>query len=226
MKKKKEDLQVPETVEVPALEGQEEVVVPDEQAMGQINPLFVPQFFDVLRDNVFNANRIIWITSEIAYPSVQMVIQKLAYYNDGTKNPIIIMLNSPGGCCDVGWAIIDMMEALKKAGVIIYTVCLGSCSSMATEILAAGSKGYRYAYPSSRIMMHQAGTYGIGGKLKELSNEVKEIEYWTELSVKYLQKVTGKSHKEIAEAMSYDNYMSSSEARKFGLVDKVSAFMP
>lgn len=192
-----------------------------------INPLVIPSYFNNIRENYYDGNKIIWLTDEIEWPIITEVIQKLNYYDDGTKTPIYIYIASPGGLCDAGWALIDTIEALKRKHIEVNTICVGSCSSMGAVILSAGTKGHRYAFPSSRIMIHQAGVgaFGIGGKLDEIANEVRELKYWTELSVKYLAKVTNKSEQEITKAMTYDNYMNAKEAIKFGIIDKAKVVL-
>jgi ATP-dependent Clp protease protease subunit len=96
---------------------------------------------------------------------------------------------------------------------------------MAAVILAAGSVGERYAFPSSRIMIHQAGVELTGGKLDDIANTTRELQYWTDTTAKYLSKVTKKPVKDIEKELCYDNYMSPTEAKKFGIIDKVDVFM-
>lgn len=190
-----------------------------------VNPMVIPGFFNNIRGNYYDGNRIIWLTQDVDWPIITEVMQKLNFYDDGSKDPIYIYVASPGGLCDAGWALIDMIEAIKKKGIEVNTICAGSCSSMAAVILASGSKGHRYAFPSSRIMIHQAGIQLCGGKLDEMANEVKELQYWTDLCVKHFSKVCGKPEKEVEKAMAYDNYMSAKEALKFGIIDKVKVVL-
>lgn len=192
-----------------------------------INPMAIPDLFNNIRNNYYVGNRIIWLTGEIDWPVITEVMKYLNFYEDGSKDPIYIYISSPGGLCDAGWALIDMIEKIKKKGIDVYTICAGSCSSMAAVILAAGTKGCRYAFPSSRIMIHQAGSgwFGPGGKLDEMANEVRELQYWTDLTAKYFAKVSGKSIKDCQKSLSYDNYMSAPEAKKFGIIDKVDVVL-
>ena len=190
-----------------------------------VNPMVIPGFFNNIRGNYYDGNRIIWLTQDIDWPIITEVMQKLNFYDDGSKDPIYIYVASPGGLCDAGWALIDMIEAIKKKGIEVNTICAGSCSSMAAVILASGTKGHRYAFPSSRIMIHQAGITLCGGKLDEMANEVKELQYWTDLCVKHFSKVCNKLEKEVEKAMAYDNYMSAKEALKFGIIDKVKVVL-
>ncbi len=198
---------------------------PAAMAAQQLNPMIIPDFFNNIRNNYYVANKIIWLTSFIEWPLITEVMRRLNFYDDGSKEPITLYLASPGGECDAGWALIDLMEKIKKHGTPIRTICAGSCSSMAAVILAAGSIGERYAFPSSRIMIHQAGVELTGGKLDDIANTTRELQYWTDTTAKYLSKVTKKPVKDIEKELCYDNYMSPTEAKKFGIIDKVDVFM-
>ena len=198
---------------------------PAAMAAQQLNPMIIPDFFNNIRNNYYVANKIIWLTSFIEWPLITEVMRRLNFYDDGSKEPITLYIASPGGECDAGWALIDLMEKIKKHGTPIRTICAGSCSSMAAVILAAGSIGERYAFPSSRIMIHQAGVELTGGKLDDIANTTRELQYWTDTTAKYLSKVTKKTVKDIEKELCYDNYMSPTEAKKFGIVDKVDVFM-
>ena len=198
---------------------------PAAMAAQQLNPMIIPDFFNNIRNNYYVANKIIWLTGFIEWPLVTEVMRRLNFYDDGSKEPITLYLASPGGECDAGWALIDLMEKIKKHGTPIRTICAGSCSSMAAVILAAGSVGERYAFPSSRIMIHQAGVELTGGKLDDIANTTRELQYWTDTTAKYLSKVTKKPVKDIEKELCYDNYMSPTEAKKFGIIDKVDVFM-
>lgn len=196
-----------------------------EAQMQQLNPMVIPDYFTNIRNNYYVANKIIWLTGFIEWPVITEVMRRINFYDDGSKDPITLYLSSPGGECDAGWALIDMIEKVKKHGVTVRTICAGSCSSMAAVILAAGTKGERYAFPSSRIMIHQAGIELTGGKLDDIANTTKELQYWTDISAKYISKVSGKSVKEVEKELCYDNFMSANEAKKFGLIDKIDVYM-
>lgn len=190
-----------------------------------MNPMVIPDFFNNIRNNYYVANKIMWITGFIEWGLITEVMRRLNFYDDGTKDPITLYVASPGGECDAGWALVDMIEKLKHKGITVKTICAGSCSSMAAVILAAGSKGERYAFPSSRIMIHQAGIELTGGKLDDIANTTKELQYWTDLTAKYISKVSGKKVKEVEKELCYDNYMTPSEAKKFGIIDKIDVVL-
>ena len=219
--KKAEIKAIPETGVAALVDGDAEAAI--EQ---HVSPMAIPDYFNNIRNNYYVANRVIWLTDDIEWPVVTEVLKRLAFADDTTGDPIWLFIGSCGGLCDAGMALVDMIERLKKKKIIVNTVCVGSCSSMAAVILSSGSKGHRYAYPSSRIMIHQASVMMAGGSYAEMQNEANELRYWTETIAKAFAKVTGKHIKEIEKAMSYDNYMSAVEAKKFGLVDKIEAVIP
>lgn len=197
-----------------------------EQAEGQpVNLGELGNYFDIVRNNYFEVNRVIFIIGPITWENMIHVIQKLSFYDDGSKNPITIYISSPGGECDAGFAVIDCMNKLKSKGIVINTICMGSCSSMASVILASGTIGNRYAFPSSRIMIHQAGIEATGGKLQDIQIIQHELQVWTDCMNKIFKKQTNKTIDELKQLTSFDNYMSATEAKRIGLVDHVNAKM-
>lgn len=224
LKKKKEKDQPKQMPE----EGVEALVDGDVEKAEEVgvDPMAIPDYFNNIRNNYFVANRVIWLTDDIEWPIVTDVLKRLAFADDKTGDPIWLFIGSCGGLCDAGMALVDMIESLKRKGVIVNTVCAGSASSMAAVILSSGSQGHRFAYPSARIMIHQARVLMAGGSYDEMQNEANELKYWTDVIAKMLAKNSGQKVSEIAKAMAYDNYMSATEAKKFGLIDKVEAIIP
>lgn len=178
-------------------------------------------YFDVVRNNYFEANRTIFIVGLISWEIGISVIQKMSFYSNISKEPITIYISSPGGECDAGFAIIDCINKMKSKNIDINTICMGSCSSMASVILANGTIGKRYAFPSSRIMIHQAGIDAVGGRLNDINIIQHELQIWTDNMNRIFKKQTGKDLNELKTLTSYDNYMSAYEAKKLGLIDKV-----
>lgn len=212
--------EVEQPAEVPATPEE----VPQQEEQGQAIDLgTMGGYFEQLRQNYFEIKRTMWVVGAINWEVAIKIIQRLSFYRTQKENkePITIYISSPGGECDAGFAIIDAIEELKKFGVEVHTVCCGSCSSMASVILASGSKGHRYAFPSSRIMIHQAGIELFGGKLKDIEIVHKELQIWTDNMNKIFKKQTGKNLDELKKMIEYDNYMSASEAKKLGLIDKI-----
>lgn len=185
----------------------------------------IGNYFDVVRNNYFEANRVIFLVGPITWEIGIQVIQKLSFYGNTAKEPITIYISSPGGECDAGFAIIDCINELKRKNIEVNTICIGSCSSMASVILANGTIGHRYAFPSSRIMIHQAGIEAAGGKLKDIQIIQHELQVWTDNMNKIFKKQTGKTVDELKTLTSFDNYMSATEAKKLGLIDQVKTKM-
>lgn len=208
-------------VEVPTQETEQ---APEQDEGGQTVDLgSMGNYFEQVRQNFFEIKRTMWVVGTIDWEIAIRIIQRLSFYRTQTdcKDPITIYLSSPGGGCEAGFAVVDAIEEIKKFGVQVNTVCCGSCSSMASVILASGTKGCRYAFPSSRIMVHQAGIDLFGGKLKDIEIVHREVQNWTDAMNKIFKKQTGKNLEELKKMIEYDNYMSANEAKKIGLIDKV-----
>lgn len=229
-KKKTENPEVkPETkpVEVPVKPEKEKNTAEPEQQKTQSadssNPMFVADALNIFMDNYFVGKRAIWILGEIGDIDSTEAIRQLNYWNDGSKKPVYIFLNSPGGNCVTCLSIIDSMNALKAAGHIVYTINVGACYSAAATIFTAGSKGYRYAYPSSRLMFHQSRYFGLDAELKADDLELfkKELEIFNANVLNLIAEATGKTKAEIKTLLASDTYISAQEAKKMNIVDKI-----
>lgn len=201
----------------------------DEQSKTQVvdnNPMFIADALNIFMDNVFIGQRAIWLLGEIGDIDSTEAIRQLNYWNDGTKRPVYIFLNSPGGNCITCLSIIDSINALKAAGHIVYTINVGACYSAAATIFTAGSKGYRYAYPSSRLMFHQGRYFGLDSELKADDLELfkKELEIFNANVLNLIAKATGKTKLEIKALFKSDTYISAQEAKKLNIVDKIKVF--
>ena len=163
-------------------------------------------------------DRIIFIDGEINdYTADLAVAQILFLESENPEKDISIYINSPGGSVTAGLAIYDTMKYVKCD---IQTICMGQAASMAAILLAGGTKGKRYALPSSRVMIHQPRG-GVEGQESDISILAKEIIRLKKLSIEYLASDTGKTVIKIAEDIERDYYMSSKEAMEYGIVDHV-----
>lgn len=213
--------------EVPAKPEKEKKAAEPEQPKVQpadsSNPMFVADALNIFMDNFFVGQRAIWILGEIGDIDSTEAIRQLNYWNDGSKKPVYIFLNSPGGNCVTCLSIIDSMNALKAAGHIVYTINVGACYSAAATIFTAGSKGYRYAYPSSRLMFHQSRYFGLDAELKADDLELfkKELEIFNANVLNLIVEATGKTKAEIKALLASDTYISAQEAKKMNIVDKI-----
>lgn len=163
-------------------------------------------------------DRIVFIDGEINDALANLVVAQILFLE--SENPdkdISIYINSPGGSVTAGLAIYDTMKYVKCD---IQTICLGQAASMAAILLAGGSKGKRYALPSSRVMIHQPRG-GVEGQESDISILAKEIIRLKKLSIEYLSNDTGRKVAKIAEDIERDCYMSADEACKYGIIDHV-----
>ena len=149
--------------------------------------------------------------------SNSVVAQLLFLEADNHDNDITVYINSPGGLVSSCLAIYDVMNYIKPD---ISTVCVGQAASAAAFILAAGTKGKRYALVNSRIMLHQVSA-GADGNIQDVKIQVKEFERANEIMLRELTRMTGHSIKKIQNDLNRDYYMSSVEAEKYGIIDKV-----
>lgn len=184
-------------------------------------------YFDTCRQNFFEIKRVVWMVDILDRLQALGIIQKLLFWGDQEDKsvPIKFYISSPGGEVNSGFAIVDMIEELKRKGFTIETVCVGECCSMASVILAAGSPGHRFAFPLSRIMIHESGVMETGGKYSDMRTVTKELQISTDNMAKIYSKATGKTFDECKSAMNHDYYMSASEAKKFGIIDKIKTVL-
>jgi len=145
--------------------------------------------------------------------TAQMIL--LEYENP--EKDIIVYINSPGGYVSAGMAIYDTMQHIRPD---VVTICVGSCISMAAVLLAAGTKGKRYALPHSRIMLHQP-MGAATGQSSDIQIHAKEIVRTREQLAEVVAKHSGRSIAEVREKTDRDFYMSAQEALEFGIVDEI-----
>lgn len=163
-------------------------------------------------------DRIIFIDGEINDGTADLAVAQILFLE--SENPdkdISIYINSPGGSVTAGLAIYDTMKYVKCD---IQTICMGQAASMAAILLAGGTKGKRYALPSSRVMIHQPRG-GAGGQETDVAIIAKEILRLKKLSIEYLAKDTDKSIEKISKDIERDYFMSASEAMEYGIIDHV-----
>ena len=169
-------------------------------------------FSRLLRD------RILFIGTPIDDNVANLVIAQLLYLQmEDAKKDIHLYINSPGGVVTGGMAIYDTMNFLQCD---IVTYCLGMAASMSTVLLAAGTKGKRFALPNSRVMIHQPSG-GAGGQTADIAIAAREILRWRKTLNETLAKHTGKTADQLEKDSDRDYYMSAQEAKDYGIVDHV-----
>jgi ATP-dependent Clp protease protease subunit len=163
-------------------------------------------------------DRIIFIDGEINDASADLAVAQILYLeSENAEKDISIYINSPGGSVTAGLAIYDTMQYVKCD---IQTICMGQAASMAAILLAGGTPGKRYALPSSRVMIHQPRG-GVEGQESDISILAKEIIRLKKLSIEYLAEKTKKSVEQVSKDIERDFFMSSEEAKEYGIVDHV-----
>lgn len=163
-------------------------------------------------------DRIIFIGTPIDDAVANLVIAQMLFLQmEDPKKDIHLYINSPGGVVTGGMAIYDTINFLQCD---VVTYCIGMAASMATVLLAGGTKGKRFALPNSRVMIHQP-TGGASGQTADIAIQAKEIIRWRRTLNEIIAKHTGKTADEVEKDSDRDYYMSAQEALKYGIVDKV-----
>jgi len=162
--------------------------------------------------------RIIFLGQEIDDELANQIIGVLLYLDsEDTSKPIYLYINCPGGSVIAGLAIFDCINHVKSE---VVTINLGLAASMASFIMAAGSKGKRLALPNSRIMIHQP-MGGAQGQAEDIKVEAAQIMRIRDNLVKMYSMMTGQTQETITRDLDRDNFMSAQQALEYGLVDKV-----
>ncbi len=163
-------------------------------------------------------DRIIMLPDQVDNASASVIIAQLLYLEgqDPDKD-ISFYINSPGGSVSAGLAIYDTMQYIKCD---VSTICIGMAASMGAFLLAAGTKGKRYALPNSEIMIHQP-LGGTQGQATDILIHARHIEKTRNTLNQILAEKTGQSLETIERDTERDNFMSAEEALKYGLIDKV-----
>lgn len=161
--------------------------------------------------------RIIFINGEINDTMSNLVISELLYLDSLNNNTIDIYINSPGGSVTSGLAIIDTMNFIKSD---IRTTVTGIAASMASIILASGTKGMRYSLKNSEVMIHQP-LGNVGGQATDIEIQAKRIIDKKKMLNKMLANLTNQPLKKIERDTERDKYLSSKEALEYGLIDVI-----
>ena len=163
-------------------------------------------------------DRIIFIGTPIDDYIANLVIAQMLFLQMENKSQDInVYVNSRGGYVSAGLAIYDTMQFVHCD---VATYCIGQASSMAALLLAAGTKGKRYALPNSRIMIHQPAG-GAQGTASDIKIQAEEIISLKKRMNNLFSKHTGQPYDKVAKDSDRDYFMSAEEAKKYGLVDEV-----
>ena len=162
--------------------------------------------------------RIVFIVGHITDSVASLVTAQLLYLeSENPKKEIHLYINSPGGLVTAGLGIYDTMQYIKSE---VSTLCIGQACSMASFLLASGQKEKRFSLPNSRIMVHQPSA-GFQGQATDIEIHANEVLSLKKRLNEIYSKHTGQSVNEIKVALERDNFMTSENAKSFGLIDKV-----
>ncbi|MFA7533602.1 MAG: ATP-dependent Clp endopeptidase proteolytic subunit ClpP [Tissierellaceae bacterium] len=162
--------------------------------------------------------RIIFLGSEINDVTANLVVAQLLFLEaEDPDKDIQIYINSPGGSVSAGFAIYDTMQYIKPD---VSTICMGLAASMGAFLLAAGTKGKRFALPNSDIMIHQP-LGGAKGQAEDIRIQAEKIIEIRERINKILANRTGQPLEKVARDTDRDYYLTAEEAKEYGIIDEV-----
>jgi len=178
-----------------------------------------PRVQDRIEASLLKARRI-FLSGAVEEESARDIIEKLWYLElENPKKPILLVINSPGGSVDAGWAIWDQIKMITSP---VKTLITGLAASMGSVLSLVAAKGHRYATPNSRIMIHQPMIGGvIRGQATDLEIHAKEILKTKSQLVDLYVSQTGRPREEIEDAIDRDKWFSAQEAMEFGLLDGI-----
>ncbi len=165
-------------------------------------------------------DRIIFLGMAVDDHMANLIIAQMLFLeSDEPEQDIYLYINSPGGQVSSGMAIYDTMQYIKPD---VQTICIGQAASMGALLLAAGTKGKRFALPHSRIMIHQPSG-GFQGQHSDIEIQAKEITRIRQILDTIIATHTGQSQKKVRQDTERDHYMTGEEAKKYGLIDRLIA---
>lgn len=189
---------------------------------GYVNPTVLEERqLNVTQIDVFSRlmmDRIIFLGSDINDDVSNIIVSQLLYLEQNDKSDISLYINSPGGVIDAGYAIYDVMQYIDSK---VNTFCTGMAASMAAVLLAAGENGGRFAMKHSRIMIHQPSTSFGFSTVSDIMIGVNEVKRLKNEINKTLSLHTGKDLSIIEKDTDRDFWMTSEEAKEYGLIDEI-----
>jgi ATP-dependent Clp protease protease subunit len=164
--------------------------------------------------------RIVFLGTPIDDQIANLIIAQLLYLErEDPDKDISMYVNSPGGVISAGLAVYDTMQLLRCD---LSTICVGECASMATVLLAAGTKGKRYALPNATIHIHQARG-GATGQAADIEIHAKEVIRRNQVVKEILAEHTGRPMDDITRDTDRDFFMDAKSAKEYGIIDEVLA---
>ncbi|MDX6612194.1 MAG: ATP-dependent Clp protease, protease subunit [Blastocatellia bacterium] len=171
-------------------------------------------FSRLLKDNI------IFLGTPIDDQIANLIVAQLLFLEaEDPEKDINIYINSPGGSITAGMAVYDTMQFIRPD---VTTICVGQCASMGALLLAAGTKGKRFALPNSRILIHQPSG-GTQGQATDIRIQAEEIIRMRELTSQIIATHTGQPFEQVERDVERDRIMSAAQAKDYGLIDEVIA---
>ncbi|MEA2207196.1 MAG: ATP-dependent Clp protease, protease subunit [Blastocatellia bacterium] len=168
----------------------------------------------LLKDNI------IFLGTPIDDQIANLIVAQLLFLEaEDPEKDINIYINSPGGSITAGMAVYDTMQFIRPD---VTTICVGQCASMGALLLAAGTKGKRFALPNSRILIHQPSG-GTQGQATDIRIQAEEIIRMRELTSQIIATHTGQPFDQVERDVERDRIMSAAQAKEYGLIDEVIA---
>lgn len=162
--------------------------------------------------------RIIFLNGQFEDNMATLIVAQLLFLEaENPEKDIYMYINSPGGVVTSGFAIYDTMQYIKPK---VATLCIGQACSMGSFILAGGAPGKRFMLPNARVMLHQPSG-GFKGQATDAAIHLKEMLKVKAMMNEAYSKHTGKTPKEIEDALERDNFMGPQEAKDFGIIDEI-----
>jgi ATP-dependent Clp protease protease subunit len=163
-------------------------------------------------------DRIVFLGTQVDDTVANIVIAQMLFLeSEDPDKDIMLYINSPGGLVSAGLAIYDTMQYVRCD---VATICMGQAASMGAWLLAAGSKGKRYALPNSRIMLHQP-LGGFQGQATDIDIHAKEILKTRDRMNEILARHTGHPVEKVKHDTERDFFMGAGEAREYGVIDEI-----
>jgi ATP-dependent Clp protease protease subunit len=163
--------------------------------------------------------RIIFLGTPIDDQIANLVVAQLLHLeSDDPDKDVFLYVNSPGGDVYAGLAIYDTMQFIKPD---VQTICVGIAMSMGAVLLAGGAKGKRMALPNAKILIHQVWTGGIGGQAADIERRARETINLKRRIEELLAQDTGQDMEKISHDTDRDYFMTSQEAKEYGIIDRV-----
>jgi ATP-dependent Clp protease protease subunit len=185
-----------------------------------VTDIALPGLLDDEIERTLLASRRVFYADDVNHESATQVIRKLWYLElKDPGKPITLIINSPGGSVDAGFAVWDQVEMITSP---VSTLVTGLAASMGSILGQCAPKGRRFATPNCRILIHQPSIHGgVRGQATDLEIQAKEILKTRQRIVDLYAEKTGKDADTIAAAIERDTWFTASEAKDFGLVDAV-----